>query len=111
MTPIDLTFIVLTAIVLAYLFIWIISHRRLPLVVESVFLLMYVISTLFFFWPSTWDWLNESFGVQLLLDLVLVVAIFLLFGACVTLYRKLERSRQDITNLAREVALHFAKKK
>jgi len=105
MAAIELTFIVLSCILLIYLIAAIGFHKRMPLVTELFYLVVYAISGIFYFSPRAWNWVNESFGVQLALDLILVIAVFFLFAACVRLYQKLEKTRQDITALAREVAL------
>ena len=105
MTAIDITFIVLSSILLLYLLFGVLGRRRIPLVVELAYLGTYVISALFFFFPSFWQWLNSNFGVQLLINLILVIAVFGLFALSVRFYQKLELLRKEITAVVREHAL------
>jgi hypothetical protein len=53
--------------------------------------------------------LDGNFGVQLALNLILVMAVFFLFAGCVRLYQKSEKMRQEITTLARDIALAQSK--
>ncbi len=108
MAAIELTFIVLSSILLIYLISAFGFRKRVPLVTELLYLLVYIISALFFLFPQVWTLLNDGFGVQLALDLILVIAVFFLFAACVRLYQKLDKTRQDITALSREIALSLA---
>lgn len=105
MAAIELTFIVLSAVLLLYLLNARVTKKRVPLVTELAYLLVYAVSTLFFFFPRLFLWINVNFGVQLALNLILVLAVFGLFATCVKLYQKLDHVRQEITNLTRAVAL------
>lgn len=105
MAAIELTFIVLSSVLLIYLLSVFLFHKRLPLVTEIAYVLMYLVSTLFFVYPASWVWLNGHFGVQLLINLILVIAVFFLFGLCVRFYQKMELLRREITGVVREFAL------
>jgi hypothetical protein len=107
---VNLFFILMSILVLVYLFYTYKSGKRINIWLEIFYILGYIFILLIFLFPSILNFLKYFFGIKSPVNFFLYLAIFVLFIITYNLYQKTEKQRIEITKLTREIAFLKNKK-
>lgn len=105
---ITIFFTFLAVLVLGYILYTIKTNKRAPILLEVFYLGIYGIVFLIFLFPNLLNKIQDIFGIQSAINFIVYLSIFVSYFLILTLYRKTEDQRKEITTLTREIA--FLKK-
>jgi hypothetical protein len=100
----NIIFIILSLVVLIYLFYIFKTKKRISILIEFLSLLIYLFIFLYSFFYSFFQNLFSLIGINNPSIFFVYLGIFFLFFICLSLYRITESQRIEITKLVREIS-------
>ena len=104
-------FTLMSIFVISYILYIFKTNKRLSLLIEIFYIGIYGIIFLLFLFPNILNIIEEIFGIQSAINFIIYLSIFISYFLILTLYRKTEDQRIEITTLVREIAYLKAEKK
>jgi len=101
---ITIFFITLSVLVVGYFINLINKKRRTHIIVEIMFILMYIGVIIVALYPKILSHIENTLGISSALNFLVYLSIFVLFLTTFWLYKKTENQRLEITQLVREIA-------
>jgi hypothetical protein len=89
------------------------TQKRTKLLHELFFVGFYVIIAIFFAFPDLLLLIERTLGISSAINFFVYIAIFVAYVLLLSMYKKFEKQRIEITTLTREISLlhHDANKK
>ncbi|MFW5704357.1 MAG: DUF2304 family protein [Nanoarchaeota archaeon] len=104
-------FILLNLFVLVYIIKLFLQNKRIHIVSELLFGLIYSLVLLIVLFPQILTIIENVFGIQSALNLIIYLSIFVAYFLIFNLYNDKETLRAEITKLTREIALMKSERK
>jgi hypothetical protein len=80
------------------------TQKRTKLLLELFFLGFYFIIALLFAFPGFLPWIEATLGISSAINFFVYLAIFVAYVLLLSLYKKIEKQRMEITALTREIS-------
>ncbi len=101
---ISIFFIIVSLVVIIYLYNLFKSSKRLPIVFELFAIGVYAVIIVIFLFPELLKVIENIFGIQSALNFIIYLSIFVAYLFIFTLYKEKEQQRVEISKLTREIA-------
>ncbi len=101
---ISIFFIIMSIVVMTYIYFLLKTKRRFSILIEIFYISIYSFVALIFLFPSILIFIENTLGIASAINFFLYLSIFVAYFLLFILYGKSETQREEITKLVREIA-------